>query len=225
MAFIVDLYSTRTDKGIQIGNEEILRPMSIGTNWQKIRVGIRLGITGPAAPITGCFIGYGVCTGLNGWKNNNIQEWVGAGFGNLIESSVYTYTIATPPYYTNGGITMPGLTRINGVTTVRTGSSTTGYLPANALTTRTAYYVDIQKGTPYTVITYQASSIGNAQTDITQSLFIQGMESDSTPTGTTSPVSGTWTHPGPGLMDTVSVHWNRSTPAMNIFDIAVARIL
>jgi hypothetical protein len=225
MAFIVDLYSTRTDKAIQIGNEEILRPMSIGTNWQKIRIGIRLGIFGPAANITGCFIGYGVCTGNNGWKGNNIQEWVGGGFGNLIEASVYTYVIATPPYYTSGGVSQPGLTRINGVTTVRTGSSTTNYLPANALTTRTAFYVDITKGTPYSVTTYNPGSIANAQTDFTQSLFLQGMETDGTPTNQVSNGSGTWTHPGLGLMDTVSVHWNRSAPALNIFDIAVARIL
>jgi hypothetical protein len=46
MAFIVDLFSTRTDKAIQIGNEEILRPLSIGTNWQKIRIGVRMGIHG-----------------------------------------------------------------------------------------------------------------------------------------------------------------------------------
>ena len=143
MAFIVDLFSTRTDKAIQIGNEEILRPLSIGTNWQKIRVGIRIGLYGPAQVITGCFIGFGVCTGNNGWKGNNVQEWIGAGFGNLIESSIYTYVIASPPYYTNGGISMPGVTRLNGVTTVRTGASQTGYLAANVATTRTMYFVDI----------------------------------------------------------------------------------
>jgi hypothetical protein len=225
MAFIVDLFSTRTDLAIQIGNEEILRPLSIGTNWQKIRIGVRMGFTGAASNITGSFITFGVCTGNSGWKSPGTVEWVGAALGSTVDNSLYTYVIATPPYYTNGGVSMPGLTKINGVATVRTGSSTTSYISANVLTARTAMYVDIQKGTPYTVITYNPNSVANAQTDITTSVFTQGMETDGTPTGITGPATGTWTHPGAGLMDTVSVAWNRSVPALNIFDIAVARIL
>lgn len=225
MAFIVDLYSTRTDKGFQIGNEEFLRPLSIGSNWQKIRIGLRLGFTGPAGNLAGSFIAYGVCAGNSGWKSPSTVEWVGAGFGATLNNTTYTYVVATPGYYTAGGISNPGITRINGVNTVRTGSSQTGYVSANVLLSRSVMFVDIQKGTPYTIICYNSNSIANVQTDVTKVQFLQGMESDGTPTGTTSPVTSTWTHPGPGLMDTLSVSWNRSIPALNIFDVAVAKIL
>jgi hypothetical protein len=224
MAFIVDLFSTRLDKDLQIGNEEILRPLSIGTNWQKIRIGVRMGIHG-SGNVVGAGFAFGVCTGNSGYKTNLTTEWVGAHFGNLVDASTYTYTIAAPPYYTVGSISFAALTKLAGVATLRGGATQTSYLSALPTTARTMMFIDIAKGTPYTVTTYNPASVANVQTDATTSLFLQGMETDGTPTGITLPGSTTWTHPGPGLMDTLSVTWNRSVPAMNIFDIAVARIL
>jgi len=87
MAFIVEQFIG--DRGIQLSAEEAVRPFSFGTNWQFIRVGMRMAINGITTFTNANGPGLGICTGSEGAYSSTttdaIWRW---GLGNT------TYAVA-----------------------------------------------------------------------------------------------------------------------------------
>jgi hypothetical protein len=221
MAFIVEPIAL--DRALQLGNEEFIRPMSFGTNWSKIRIGVVAALNATQGLRQAGFL-MGVCAGAgSSWKTVNTSEFVGVHFGATVENSTYAYVLGPPAYFTQAGVSVPSVTKLAGVVSNRGGANTTAYFGAMPSTTRVAYFLDITKGSSYIVNALWPNSIANAQADNSIATFIANMETDGTPTNTASLGAQTFAYAGAGLLDTLNLSWNHSTPVMTIFAIAVCR--
>lgn len=210
-------------RAIQLGNEEFGRTMSIGTNWTKIRIGIRCAVNGVGGLIN-AGLALGVCQGTtNMYKSVTCTDFVGIHFGITPDNSTFTFVLTSPAYYTQGSVSLPTITKVNGTLTNRSGQNTTSYLGSAPGTTAVVGYVDILKGSSYTVTPYWPNSVGNVQTNSTALQFITGMETDGTPSNVAAYTAATYAYTGAGLFDTVNVSWSRSTPTLTIFNLAVCR--
>ena len=235
MAWIHDRYTY--DKRIQLGYEEIVRPLSMGTNWQSLRIGIRFAVNDAArVQINQFALLLGVCQGNSGILATSTTDWIGGGlFGSLLPSgttggATSPFTAGTPNYFagsnqvsalwkTGVSITYGSVTS---VTSYMVGTGAGGsYLAQNM----NHLYVDIAKGSPnYSVTDYYADSIANVQTNITDSIFRQNMErATATPTNTASGAKAL-AYTGSGLFDSVSVSWWKAWPNIEIDSLWIVRI-
>jgi hypothetical protein len=214
-------------KGIQMGNEEWCHRMQIGTNWTKLRIGVRIAV--PAiqnfdGPVTGTFI-LGVTQGTqNVYKSPICTEFMGFVLGNAAVSN-WVYGVNGNPYVTN---TRPVVvSKLNGALTAHATGSASYYISA-VNTVRTMAFVDITKtsATSYLIAPFAPGNTTQAVADNGMGNFIWSMESNTTPLNCSAASTGTisnWT--GPGLMDSIYFGWERSVPPITLFDIAACRVL
>jgi len=88
-----------TSRGIQLGKEEYIRPMMIGSDWRKLRIVALVGID-HSADIPGIF-DLGVCSGTQGGIGSGSPiNYVGGGFGGGNASRLGTPLVR---YTTTGG--------------------------------------------------------------------------------------------------------------------------
>jgi hypothetical protein len=236
MAWIFDRYTY--NKRLQLAHEEYVRPLSIGTNWQSIRIGIRYCINDSArATISASYSGgFGLYVGVKQGGgpsifSDSLVDWIGGGYiGQTfpVFGLDAAFNAGTPNYFSN-------LNRLNamskiGATTVFTaesiaaffgvGSGAAGNYGAQFMN---HFYVEITKGTPnYTVVIYFPNSAANAQINTTDANFLSFLETTAAPTGT-----GTATknlpYSGAGLFDTLSIASYKSWPHIEIDMIGVSR--
>lgn len=228
MAFLVETYSS--DRGIQIGVEELFRPFSFGTNWQRIRIGIRAALSGnttQAAMWNGPVMG--LSTNALGSLGRNVTDCI---FANFNPNQALTYS-GTPPnvYYDNGGSTTNLAYQTVGNTT---GNNASGWtiarmcISANPAALVSFFAFDVTKGVVGTN-SYTFSMYAQSNTQIlnnyTRAAFLTAMTTDGTPANTTASSASSGYC---GLR--TAKDWNyffvghrRSTPPMTIFDMAVAR--
>jgi hypothetical protein len=216
-----------TAKGIQIGNEEWCHQLAIGTDWTKIRVGVRI-----ALPTNQAFAGspigptmmLGMCQGTsNIFKSATCAEFMGVGLGTL---GVADFTYATSPGVHVTNARPIWVTKLNGVQTIHSTGSSAYYISATN-TVRTVAFVDILKngGTSYTVTGWMPSTTTQGTTDNTYGVFVGSMENNTTPTNANSQGAIAVTYAGPGLFDSLYFSWGKSVPALTVFDMMAARIL
>lgn len=234
MAFIVEQLSG--EKGVQLGYEEIVRPFSFGTNWQKIRVGVLW--AGNITAVMGVHIApfIGVCTGYEGVYAASTTDALFINYTHGIGSSAGSL-LGTPPatyYQTTGGTTAIFPRQRVGTTTTAlsagTGSIYTQY-SANPTNHYTAGMFTITKGTVGAAavgfdLIYNAGGAASAATNISRSAFLAQMESEVTPLGTLSRQAVTSSNLPLRFdkdWDSMTVGWVRSTPTLVIACMTVVR--
>lgn len=234
MAFIVDQFIG--DRAIQLGNEELIRPMSFGTNWARLRVGITCAYSGGQTTLAagnsqGGLFGplLGVCTGSTGRLSLVATDviWTSwwSGGQNL------TYSGTTPNFYfdPSGTTAIAAWQRVGSTTANGTGfTNVRACVSANQNALRTFFAFDITKGSAgvgtYSLTMYSQINT-QITTDFTRAAFIAAMTNDGTPTNTT----GLGTALGYcGLRsvkdwNSVYIAHSRSQPALTVYNMAVAR--
>jgi hypothetical protein len=230
MAFIVEPYVG--DRAIQIGVEEVMRKLSFGTNWQRIRFGITCAYAGGTTALPASFNGpvMGLCTGYG--SGRLCLSSTDCIFANFAGGSAMSYAGTTPNFYYDMGATTTIYAYQRVATTQSNGSSWTSArscISANPTALRSFFAIDITKGTaPGASYTLNMYSQSNAQitTDFNRQAFIAAMTTDGTPTNTTnvSTASGYCALRTTKDWDTVYLQNVHSVPALTIFNMAVTRI-
>lgn len=229
MAFIVFSQSL-LDGRIQLGAEEITRPLAFGTNWNRIRIGIRWAfLTQGSIGLWSDFL-LGVCQGPKGFTSLNPLD-----------------VITTHPGYTglgvaqwsySAGVLNNSNTAFNAykkigptISQIATSAQPTNvYAPAFPLvnSVRSAYYIDITKyagGVGFNM--WAPATIATASSDLNRYLHLANMENDGTPSCPAGAFSLCYISNTPivsnQLWDTVQLSWSRSMPVIEINDITVIR--
>jgi hypothetical protein len=230
MAFITE--QLIGEKCIQLGHEEIARGMSFGTDWIKIRVGIRMwmlpGITMASIGGLSNTLAVGISQGTsNLFYSNDTTDYMAIALGqprsaitystNGISSSEYTYPAASGAYY-----------MIKTGNTVASGAaysiSSTAHVGAGK-NIRSAIYIDFIK-TSFGYYLVTAYTNQTSVSDLPRSTFLFYMENEGTITGQQSSCGQAQIpYTGAGLYNSVGVLWSRCYPAVEISDICVTRFL
>ncbi len=237
MAFIVEQYTG--DQGIQIGVEDVIRPFSFGTNWQKVRIGCRIALNGTGSLGDASLYGVassggprlGVCTGSLGPLASSTTDAV---FGVCWASfDVVIAGVAPLTYYRLSSGSALNLfrafQRVNTTTTTFGGSSlTTPAISANPTALRTNYFIDFTKGTvgnSTIAMTLWYMTTVNVVSDRTQGDFLAAMENEASPSLMTAYTLSSPTLPIRFVKDwnSLLVGWNRSTPTACVYDICAVR--
>jgi hypothetical protein len=212
--------SAVVDKRIVLSNGQFARKLSIGSNWTRLRLGIRFGMTDLGVAPTGTpRFAAGFCSGLsNLFGDATTDNWVG------IISNTATWAYAAADHY--GSVVFGAAKRVGSTLTVGSnaaGSVSIGAVSASTGVQRALFFVDITKGSPnYTV---QAFTAGGTPPDSTIAQFLAQLES-STPS-----LSGyTWNtsttiaaDESTGGFDSINVSWDRSSFNAEISDVGVCR--
>lgn len=227
MAYIVEQFTG--DKGIQLANEEIIRPFSFGSNWQTIRIGIRCACNAYTA-LSSIDFRLGVCTGsVASYGNPTDALWFP-----LWSTSATLVYFGTPPNVTQSqesSLGVPLYQRVGGTTsTAGSGTVLRSTCSSNPTVLRSLWFVEITKGTVGSSTLTQLSSIfrnstGSGQTDATRGDFLSFMETSGTPTTMVAVALGATVLPIRFVKDwnAMFVAWPRSTPTVCIYDMAVVR--
>lgn len=235
MAFIVEQFVG--DRGIQLGVEDVIRPFSFGTNWSKIRLGVRWAANGYAKIPDGPTLqpqvlpGIGVCTGNNAMYSGTCTDAVLIPIWTVGSATTYAGT-APNNYYTQAGAVAPLIQQRTGSTTIAgTGgfSTVTGSsISANPTLLRGGFFWDITKGTIGAAgITTGGAYITAAQAvvDMSRGTFLANMENESGCTGSTFVTGGAGSLPTRFVKDwdSMFVHWIRAVPTLCVYDMTVVR--
>lgn len=237
MAFIVEQYTG--DQGIQIGAEDVIRPFSFGTNWQKIRIGCRLALNGYGSLGDTSLYGaaqaggprLGVCTGSLGALASSTTDAVwGSYWANF--DIVIAGTAPLRYYRPSSGSALfffKGFQRVGTTSTIFGSSSvTTPSFSANPTALRSNYFIDFTKGTignSTIVMTFWYNTVANVVSDRTQGDFLAAMENEAAPALMSAYSLSSPTLPTRFVKDwdSMLVGWTRSTPTMCVYDICVVR--
>lgn len=215
------------ERRLQIGAEQVLLPLQM--SWQKIRIGLRSGISrAPSFPAPGAFI-FGLCTGAKGWADSDCTDFVGimaAGSGGPFGTDwVLTSTGSLPGYYTVGTGIGYHIRKLNGVSTaVNQGGGTAQYWAAAP--NNSFEFIDITRGSPNYTFQLWGATITSANQNNLVSTFYAALENESTPGSSVQSIrSYTVAETGIPVWDHVCFSWNRSIPTVEIAQIAAVRFL
>lgn len=223
---------------MSLANEEYVRPLGIGSNWTKLRIGLLLAQTpnGVSNFTTAKFF-VGLCSGTaSPYGAASTTNCIGFNIAASTEAAgTWTYVAnAGNPYFNVGGGTSNFFKRV-AVTVTSGAASQIGFVATNTgtLQRKSPVYIDIVKGSPnWTGYGYQISA-ANMALDWTFANLLEGMESIQGAAGTT-PVIGSLVFSGgsaaavaftevAGAIDTLDLLWNNATFTNEIYGIAVYR--
>lgn len=239
--FITTTFASGNDIALQLGNEEWVRTLAIGSTWTHIRIGMLYQITGTATISSATTqIALGMCSGdtapFNNASTTNFVglQWTGA---------LAFVTNGTLPYYqfqsTNGFMCKKvGGTITQSATNVFNGSDMGCNTTLGSPLRRSVMYLDIVKGSPTYSLTASAapnmsaaSGGNNASHDFTVADLISGMTQTlgSLVVGgvTLSNGNGTQTittSESLGGFDTVDVYANMLNNPFNLYEVAVEKL-
>lgn len=222
MAFIVEHFVG--DRGIQIGYEDVIRPTTFGTDWTRVRVGVRYALYGTQSLVP-TSINLGLCVGNQAVLSNITTSAIWArSYGN---ATLMTYAGTTPNFYYDTTAAFTGflLERIGSTTSTlgNPGQSRTAW-SASPTALRSILMFDVTKGAAASVtLNFYYQTNAQVVTDWTRLAFLAAMANSGTPTGTTvmnQAVNVTRTQKD---WNSMFIGWSRSTPALCVYDMAVAR--
>jgi len=219
----------QNDVAAVLSNSSLCRLMSIGSNWQRLRVALRLRVTDSGANVQGSpvFV-VGVCSGTSQPYNNgagNTQHF----FGCYENATTWTRTAAS------GGVPANYATTTNGGVSLRRVGTTTGsaggplhYTCRFMTETRCLYFVDILKAVGNWSMLQHCKGHPADAYDCTYEDFIDKAVLDTFTFqnhGSYGWRSANYTpnEAANGYFDAVNVSWDRSNPKIEISDLAVVR--
>lgn len=232
MAFIVEQLAG--DRSIQIGYEEVIRPFSFGTNWQKIRVGVLWAANGYALWPDNLRPYIGICTG-NAGRLTTATDALWVPYGHSVASSgVY---VGTPPavgYQTSGGTSSINVAQRVGDTINNLGTavgSTYTQISANPSNHMTACMFTVTKGTVGAAavgldLIYHVGGGTAGTVNVSRGTFLAQMENE---TAAISPMTRVEAASSALPLrfvkdwDSMLVGWLRSTPTITVSCMTVVR--
>lgn len=236
MAWFFDRFTY--NRRLQLAHEEYVRPLTMGTDWNNIRIGVRFCINDSwrgtlSGVVNSCALYLGVRQGSTGpsFFDDNLVDWIGAGH---IASTIPptsgngNYTAGTPGYYSLSNTSPNAVWKTGASATFATISSVTpnwvgsGAPGAYGGGFMSQLHVDIIKGSPYTFNTYYCTA-AQVVVNVTDAAFMTALENQTTPTNMTQAVGKTIAYTGAGLFDTLSIVSWRTWPPIEIDMIGVAR--
>jgi hypothetical protein len=230
------------DKYLSLANEEYLRQLSIGSNWNKLRLGAMVALApNGTSNLVGCSLMLGLCSAATPFANTT--GYAAASTGNFLGIDVVT---------DNGGGTGPGTFTYNAgtgnpffscvfsgarrrVATTSTFAVTNSYSPAIAQTNgslqrRSVLLLEITKGSPNYSLKIFTNNAAQAEMDFTTAHFLDGLEQSGTPIingQTMVQNSGLVTiacSESTGVFDTVNLFWNKSAFPIEVYALAAFRM-
>lgn len=215
-----------TDKRIRLSNSQFGRPFNFGT-WSKVRVCFRLGFTDYGASPSGNVNHFlGLCSGTtNMFGDATCQHFVG--FGNTGtwtrsgSGSSLIYTAAAPSYYTKIGTTLVASTNAsNGIA-----YGATADFDGKQRKVLFVEYVKLSGTQMNLTAFYRLNNAGTVDISYSDWLNLAEVETGAAYTlhawGTTRTLS---VNEGVnGVLDAVTAYWSRTSPQMEISDIAVVK--
>lgn len=208
---------------VQIGAEELLRPLAFGTKWTRIRIGLRFNFNASKSA-ENCRLAVGVCQGPNGLTSLNTTDWWGLTFGvnGMID---YSFAQGSPNTFSPGNSTINFTHRVGNAQTLDS-SSGTGIKISALASFYSVLYLTITKGSPnYSLLCAYQNVINNHD-------FFQFMTESEDENHSVLGTQGFNTFgpfslaaSGSELMDLISVSWNHSVPTLEITDLLVKRLL
>jgi hypothetical protein len=230
------LFNLVADKYLTLPNEEFVRTLAIGTDWNKIRLGVLLAVTPDGTNnLGGVALMLGVCSGkTNPYGAASTTNFVGA----ALHTSNPGGTTGTlnygagsgNPYFSSGG-SWPA-TRVGAGLVAGTGAAVSFILTSNVGSTqrRSPLYVDIQKGTPNYTITRWVPDLSQGpfqSGDCSPANFLTSLEVP-TPTwqniNLTSSSAALAASETPGALDTFDLFWNKAAFPLEVYAIAAYRM-
>jgi hypothetical protein len=224
------LYEVAADGDVRayLAGNTLRRTLSIGSNWTRLRIGIRFSYEDTGATLTGTprFV-LGLCSGTaNPWNNgaSTTLNFIGV---RQVNASVTRNIVGDSTHF--AGALQP-FKRLGITSTTGTTFTNAWVGSAQPATRRNLLFLDILKGSPnYTLHGfYRDSTVG---ADVTRAKFIEQVEVVSSVVSNHS-----WTDGGPlgagktlafdevaGALDTVNIAWDRSAPKIYISDLAIVR--
>jgi hypothetical protein len=221
MAAIVELFTG--DSSLQLGREQYIRPMSIGYNWDKIRVGIYYSVQVPSASeamyIT---MAYGLtCQSKQWWDAGADMAYTLYAESSLVAAPTFHVDTIVPGSYGIGVLNKAvNQTKVGAV--ISTGALGGNYPVCVSYTMRGMFFTDISRQTGQLV--FQPWLRGADPTDQLVSDFLVDMESETGPIfcGQSSS-AGAVSYSGTGLLDSFWCYWGQSIPVISLHAIAVCR--
>jgi hypothetical protein len=215
--------SAVVDKRIVLSNSQFARPLPMGSTWTQIRIGFRFHMRDSGANLTSTpKFTIGVSSGsTNLFGDATTDNFVG------IQTNNATWTRTSTTHYilsANGifPVKRVGSTLTLGGVAFNVQSQIT--LGAAAATAdRQVYFVDITKGSPnYTLRPFYCN---NTLVDQSLNTFLTQMEIASPSlTGYSFPTAQTIAaSEAAGVFNHVNIAWDRTTPEIEICDLAIAR--
>jgi len=216
------------DVAAVLSNSSLCRLMSIGSNWQRLRIALRLRITDSGANVQSSpFFVVGVCAGTTHPYNNGsglTQHF----FGSYENSATYTRNAAsgsTPVNYSLSANTGVSLRRI-GASTGWAGGPL-HYALRFMTETRCLYFVDIQKATGnWSMLLHykgSADSYDCSYEDFIDKAVLDTFSFQNHGNYAWRSANFSPNEADNGYFDAVNVSWDRSNPKIEISDLAIVR--
>ncbi len=208
MGYIVE--SIVGDRAIQLGNEDFARTMSMGTQWQKIRIGFLNSVWNTGGSITGRTVALGVCQGVDHtYGDPSCTDFIGVIWPGVAQGGGH--------YQSANYITVAQRTGV-AETSAHDNNNPNMFLSAAPGSVRFPFIVDILKGPVNYTLYYYAPGVSSL-VDVSTSTFLSYMENESFVTQ--PPISLAYS--GAGLFDSVCLSWHRSVPTVEVSDLCVVR--
>lgn len=220
MAFI--LPRSIGDQALQLGQEDFLRKMPFGNNWNKLRIGFRYQTpwTGGNVLIPRLFVG--VSNGTDyGFLSPYTTDCVGAIVGTY--ASYLTPSLVLYRYNWYSGQILDAARKVGSVVTLTLGTNSNSFFWNGFPNYASGFAMEITRNTDgtYTTIVFYNESVGLL--DISRNTFLVQMESSAAPTWCSN-TSSAKTIAGGAFYDSLHISWNKSIPTLNLSDITVLRL-
>jgi len=217
-----------TDKYLSLTGEEWVRTMSIGSTWDRLRVGLMVAIVpNGTSDILSATLQVGVCSGST---NTLRTPTTTNGYFDLVTSEDTTLT-----YNAGGGNPYHVVTsrtfgkRVGSTTTLGSAATEDHYLPTTTGSTqrRAPIYVEFNK-TGALLTFYGWNTASFVQQDYSRAQFLDGLQTSGTPTvgGNLMVPSSQTTQifsDAAGGLDTISVYWNKAGFALEVYALSAYR--
>ncbi len=215
MASIVENISG--DKAIELGNEDFVRKMSIGSNWRWLRIGLRLAMADTGANITNASFVVGVNQGTDySFRSSSCIDFVGFSWPWNFDAGTANRTATYYEAVYFDSIRKVGST----ITTVRCVNASTLAISNAPSSTRSTFMLDIITGvTNWGVSLWVPTAIA----DVSWDTFMNQVQRESPPS--LSHVDMVLVaHGSSHALDSICLRWAKTSPALfYISDICAVR--
>jgi hypothetical protein len=181
--FITTTFSGSPDVGLQLGNEEWVRKLAIGSTWTHVRIGVLYQITGTANTPGGSGFAIGMCSGTSApFGNASTTNFVGIECVSALTFSTASLG-ANYPYYPFSASNIFACKKVvatitTAATNLADGVGMNAYAVGGGggvVPRRSLLYVDITKGSPNYTIGISSLQGGTENLDITVAQLLTGM--------------------------------------------------
>lgn len=220
MAFVTFILN---EKRIQLGAETLVRPLSFGTNWRKLRIGFRCSLADTLADCNFTTLLVGVMQGGYGWPDPTVPDALAPIIGGTNLNTAATWSRLRDGSgnmcYRVISSTATVWKQLNTVKVSATNGSGNGFLPTTHTGLLGGVLANVENlGTSFSTTSW-ASTVGN----ITRATLLTAMETETSPSGFTTQANTTIAYTGTAQFNHAFVFWNHSTPSMDITDFCVTR--